>query len=53
MKRSVEIPVETAATLVMACAAIDDILTLGELTEDIVDELREIQPFLNNFANMS
>lgn len=40
MKKTIEIPVKTAAALVMACTAIEYILTTETLTEDIKDELR-------------
>ena len=43
MRKSIEIPVETAAALVMACTAI----------EDITDELKHIQPYLDGFMEMA
>lgn len=52
MRKSIEIPVETAA-LVMACTAIEDILITGTLTEDITDELKHIQPYLDGFMEMA
>lgn len=53
MRKSIEIPVETAAALLMACTAIEDILTTGKLTEDITNELTHIQPYLNGFMEMT
>lgn len=54
MKKTIEIPVETAAALVMACTAIIEyILTTETLTEDIKDELTHIQPYLNGFMEMT
>ena len=44
-----KIPVRTVATLVMACIAIEDMLTAGELTPDIADELQTIWPELERF----
>lgn len=49
MKKVVEISAETAAALVMACTAIEDILCNGELTEETAEELRYLQPQLNDF----
>ncbi len=48
-----EIPAETAAALVMACVAIDDLLCTGKLTADIREELEIIQPYLDNFMEMA
>ena len=53
MRKTIEIPVETAAALVMACTAIEYILTTETLTEDIKDELTHIQHYLNGFMEMS
>ena len=53
MRKSIEIPVETAAALVMACTAIEDILITGTLTENITDELKHIQPYLDGFMEMA
>lgn len=53
MRKSIEIPVETAAALVMACTAIEDILITGTLTEEITDELKHIQPYLDGFMEMA
>ena len=53
MKTTIEIPVETAAALILACIAIEDILTLKALTEDIKDELTHIRPYLNGFMEMA
>ncbi len=40
---------KTIAALLMANAAIVDILEAGELTEEIRDELEYIQPFLAQY----
>lgn len=53
MKTTIEIPVETSAALILACIAIEDILTLKALTEDIKDELTHIRPYLNGFMEMA
>lgn len=54
MRKTIEIPVETAAALVMACTAIIEyILTTERLTEDIKDELTHIQPYLDGFMEMT
>lgn len=52
MRKTIEIPVETAAALVMACTD-RYILTTETLTEDIKDELTHIQPYLNGFMEMT
>lgn len=46
---NIEMPAETAAALVLACTAIENILYTGKLTEDITDELKHIQPYLTRF----
>ncbi len=46
MQKTKEIPVETAAALLMACVAIEDVLQIGQLTDDIKDELNAIRPYL-------
>ena len=53
MRKSIEIPVETAAALLMACTAIEYILSTGTLTEDITDELKHIRPYLDGFMEMA
>lgn len=52
-RESVNIPVHTAAALVMACIAVEDILTEGKLTGAIAEELQAIKPELENFLNMT
>lgn len=46
---TISTPVETASALVIACVAIEDILHTGKLTEDITEELKHIQPYLDTF----
>ncbi len=53
MKKTMEIPIETAAALVLACTAIDDILLAETLTDDIASELKHLQPYLNNFMELA
>ncbi len=49
MKKTVPVPVETVAALIMAGIAINDILDTKQLTPDIMDELRTIRPAINRF----
>lgn len=50
---SISVPAHTAAALVMACVAVEDILIAGKLTEEIAEELEAIKPELESFVNMA
>lgn len=51
--KSITIPAETAAAVLMACVAIDDILQAGTVTGDILEELNYIQPYLQDYISMA
>jgi len=54
MKREfVPVPPETAAALLLACVAIEDIVASGSITPELLDELNYLRPQLNEFAAMA
>ncbi len=50
MENNIIIPAKLAAALLMACSNIDEIITTGSITDDVLSELKYLQPYLDEFA---
>lgn len=49
MRNMINIPVHTASALLMACVDVADIIESESVTPEILDELKFLQPFLEDF----